>query len=156
MTPAAHFVKAAQGLERPNEHAPRVLIAGLCHDVKTFMHAVDEVDVRAARGAENNFRTFCLTPRRMRGSVIGSKIGLGFDDHTGSGGMNKHRSDKISGNVYRRAAEERQAHGIRGAEQLGKRSKRLRHVTTMIAVLRSLPDLRVNSPHALSAAIQAA
>ena len=105
--PAAHEVLPFERLERANEHrGGRSLVLG--HRVHEIVHAVVEVDVRAARRTVERRVACRRSGRRMTRWIALADVGLGLDDHAGDSPaahlVDEHLADQIFQDGERRAA----------------------------------------------------
>jgi hypothetical protein len=76
-----HLFDSGKRLERPDEHRARSFLIG--DYVQALMHTVNEVNIRAASGAEQHFGALRETSGSMRGQITQAKIRFGLNDHAG-------------------------------------------------------------------------
>jgi hypothetical protein len=84
-----HCGNSAQGLKSADKHATGLSFA-ICHDVKAFVHAIYEVNVRAAWGTEQDSGALGDAARCVSGEILQAEIRLRFHDHPGGRTMQKH------------------------------------------------------------------
>lgn len=80
--PFVHADNTAQRLESPDKDATGFSFT-LRHDIETFVHSVDKVDVGAACGPEHDSRPLREAARSVSSQVFQTQISFCFDDHTG-------------------------------------------------------------------------
>ena len=89
------------GSSRANQNAPGQTL-GLRYEVKTFMHAVDEVDVGPSRRSENYARAVRDTAPGVRRPIAGAEISFHFHDPSGSCAVDENLAQACARHFDRR------------------------------------------------------
>jgi hypothetical protein len=93
--PAAHGGESRERLQRANQDASGLAL-GLAHEIQTFIHAVDEVDVGMAGRTENHARAIGEAAPGMGSAIIGPKIRFHLDNAAGGRAMHQDLSQAIA------------------------------------------------------------
>ncbi len=82
LTALLHDRDAGERFQRTDQNAARCS-DDIRYNVQTFVHAVDQVNVRVACGSEDDFSARRHTAGRVSGQIIGTEVGFRFDNHAG-------------------------------------------------------------------------
>lgn len=98
MLPAAafaHGLDTLKGLKRADEDAAGGAI-WLGDDVEAFVHAVDEINIGAARGAEDDAGARGESAGGVSGEVADTEVSFHFDDAAGGFAMHEDLTQQVA------------------------------------------------------------
>jgi len=101
----AHQPDSGHRLQRADENAAGAFVR-FGHEVQALVHSVYEVDICAARRAEQNARPGSQTAGRVGGLIVETQIGFRLYDPAGGRTVNEELAEQIARHLNGRPAVE--------------------------------------------------
>jgi len=92
---AAHGGESRDRLKRANQHATGLSL-GLAHEIQTFVHAVNEIDIGVAGWSENHSRSIGEAAPGVGSAIVDSQICLYFHNAAGCTSVDQDLAEAIT------------------------------------------------------------